>query len=71
MKQNAHDDYKMGTIKAADCLLTIIIQKKGHWYIGTVKELPSANSQGRTLSEVRRNLKEAVQLIVNKHALIW
>ncbi len=69
MKQSPHCDYKMTTIKAADCLFTAVIQKKGHWYIGTVKELSAANSQGRTLSEVRRNLKEAVQLIVNKPAL--
>jgi predicted RNase H-like HicB family nuclease len=44
--------------------LTAIIAKKGRWYVGTIKELPGANSQGRTLAELRRNLKEAIQLIV-------
>lgn len=27
-------------------------------------ELPGANSQGRTLSEVRKNLKEAIKLVI-------
>jgi predicted RNase H-like HicB family nuclease len=43
---------------------TAIIEKKGRWYIGTVEEIPGVNTQGRTLAEVRRNLKEAIQLIV-------
>ncbi|MGA7853998.1 MAG: type II toxin-antitoxin system HicB family antitoxin [Candidatus Acidiferrales bacterium] len=47
-----------------DRKLTAVIAKKGRWYVGTIKELPGVNSQGRTLAEVRRNLKEAVQLIV-------
>jgi predicted RNase H-like HicB family nuclease len=44
---------------------TTVISKKGRWYLGTVAELPGANTQGRTLSEVRRNLKEAVSLILD------
>jgi predicted RNase H-like HicB family nuclease len=43
---------------------TAIIEKKGCWYIGTVEEIPGVNTQGRTLAEVRRNLKEAIQLIL-------
>ena len=33
-------------------------------YIGLVEELPGANTQGETLDEVRENLKEAVQLVL-------
>jgi len=33
-------------------------------YIGYVAELPGANTQGETLEEVRENLKEAVQLLL-------
>jgi predicted RNase H-like HicB family nuclease len=44
---------------------TAIIEKKGRWYVDTVAEIPGVNTQGRrTLAEVRRNLKEAVQLIL-------
>jgi len=43
---------------------TAVIEKKGHWYVGTVEEIPGVNTQGRTLAEVRRNLKEAFALIV-------
>ena len=33
-------------------------------YIGFVEEIPGANSQGDTLDEVRENLREAVQLVL-------
>jgi predicted RNase H-like HicB family nuclease len=35
----------------------------GGW-IGYVEELPGANTQGKTKEEVRDNLKEAIQLII-------
>jgi predicted RNase H-like HicB family nuclease len=34
-------------------------------YIGYVPELPGANSQGETLEEVRENLSDAIQLILD------
>jgi len=34
-------------------------------YIGYVAELPGANTQGETLEEVRENLAEAIELILN------
>jgi predicted RNase H-like HicB family nuclease len=33
-------------------------------YIGFVEEIPGTNSQGETLDEVRENLREAVQLVL-------
>lgn len=33
-------------------------------YIGYVAELPGANTQGETIEEVRENLSEAIQLIL-------
>ena len=33
-------------------------------YVGYVAELPGANTQGVTLDEVRENLVEAVQMIL-------
>ena len=33
-------------------------------YIGFVEEITGANSQGETLDEVRENLREAVQLVL-------
>lgn len=44
---------------------TAIIQKVKEGYIGFVEELPGANTQGETIEEVRENLKEAVQLILD------
>lgn len=43
---------------------TAVFEQVGEWWIGYVEELPGANTQGKTLEEVRENLKEAVQLIV-------
>jgi len=43
---------------------TGVIEKRGNWYVGYVEELPGVNTQGKTLKEVRENLKEAIQLII-------
>ncbi|MDI6792809.1 MAG: type II toxin-antitoxin system HicB family antitoxin [bacterium] len=43
---------------------TAVFEQEGKWWIGYVEELPGANTQGRTLDEVRENLKEAVQLVI-------
>jgi len=39
--------------------LTAVFQKVAGGYVGFVEELPGANTQGRTLAEVRSNLAEA------------
>ena len=44
--------------------LTAVFQKVPEGYIGFVEELPGANTQGNTLAEARKNLKEAVQLVL-------
>jgi predicted RNase H-like HicB family nuclease len=61
---------KMVPMKTRDREFTAIIEKKGRWYIGTVEEIPGVNSQGRTLVELRRNLKEYIQLIVESNRSI-
>jgi len=43
---------------------TAVFEKVDDWYIGYVEELPGANTQGKTLDEVRENLREAIELIV-------
>ena len=44
--------------------MTAVFQKVEGGYIGFVEELPGANTQGRTLAEVRRNLVEAAELVL-------
>ena len=44
--------------------LTAIFQKVPEGFIGFVEELPGANTQGTTLDEVRNNLNEAVELVL-------
>ena len=43
---------------------TAVFEQVDKWWIGYVEELPGANTQGKTLEEVRENLKEAVQLVM-------
>ena len=45
-------------------LTTIFEEAEEGGYIGYVAELPSANTQGETMDEVRENLAEAIQLIL-------
>jgi predicted RNase H-like HicB family nuclease len=44
--------------------LTAVYMSVPEGYIGFVEEIPGANSQGETLEEVRENLREAVQLVL-------
>jgi predicted RNase H-like HicB family nuclease len=43
---------------------TAVFQKVKEGYIGFVEELPGANTQGSTLNEARKNLKEAIRLVL-------
>ncbi len=44
--------------------LTAVFQKVPGGYIGSVEELPGANTQARTLKEARERLAEAVELVL-------
>lgn len=43
---------------------TIIKPEANGWFVGWVEEIPGAISQGRSLQECRRNLRDALELIV-------
>jgi predicted RNase H-like HicB family nuclease len=47
-----------------DLTLNAVYLKVPEGYIGFVEELPGANTQGATLEEVRENLREAVELVI-------
>jgi predicted RNase H-like HicB family nuclease len=49
---------------------TAIYKKSGKWYLGWVEEIPGVNTQGRTLKEVKENLKEALLLILETNRII-
>ncbi len=44
---------------------TAVFKKTKDWWIAFVEELPGANTQGKTIDEARKNLKEAVEIILN------
>ena len=43
---------------------TAVFEKSPYGYIGYVAELPGANTEGKTLEETKRNLVEAIQLVL-------
>jgi len=43
---------------------TLVVVKSGNWYAGYVKELPGAHSQGKTIAQVKENIKEAIKMIL-------
>lgn len=49
---------------------TAIYKKRGKWYLGWVEEIPGVNTQGKTLKEVKENLKEALLLILETNRII-
>ncbi len=50
--------------------LTKVFQKVTEGYIGFVEELPGANTQGNTLEEVRVNLEEAIELVLEANRIL-
>ena len=43
---------------------TAVFERAGAWYVAYCPEIPGANGQGRTKSEARRSLLEAIALIL-------
>ena len=50
-----------------ESVFTDVFEKIDKCYIGYIEELPGANAQGRTLDEVRENLREAVELVLKSN----
>ncbi len=46
---------------------TAVVQKRGTWYVGFIEEVPGANAQGRTLAELRRNLRDALREVLEAY----
>jgi predicted RNase H-like HicB family nuclease len=46
---------------------SIIRPDKRGWFVGWVEEIPGALTHGRSLEECRRNLKEALELVLETH----
>ena len=39
-----------------------VIEKRGRWYVAYLKGIPGINTQGRSVSEAKRNLADAIRL---------
>jgi predicted RNase H-like HicB family nuclease len=49
---------------------TGLYKKKGKWYLGWVEEIPGVNTQGKTLSEAKENLKDALSLVLETNRIL-
>ena len=49
---------------------TAIYKKSGKWYLGWIEEIPGVNTQGKTLREVKENLKDALLLILETNRIL-
>ena len=49
---------------------TAVYRKVPEGYIAFVEELPGANTQGETLEEARRNLLEAVEMVLDANRVL-
>ena len=43
---------------------TAVFERDGDWYVAYCPEIPGANGQGRTKEDARRNLAEAIALVL-------
>ncbi len=43
---------------------TAVYKRSGNWYLAWVEEIPGVNTQGKTLFEAKKNLKEALFLVL-------
>lgn len=43
---------------------TAVYIKRGKWYVGFVEEIPGVNTQGKTLSATKKNLREALEMVL-------
>ncbi len=50
--------------------LTAVFEKSPYGYIGYVEELPGVNTQGKTLEETKKNLIEAIRLVLEANRQI-
>lgn len=46
--------------------LTLEYWKDDKWYVGQLRELPNVLSQGKTLDELKENIRDAYKLVVMK-----
>jgi predicted RNase H-like HicB family nuclease len=41
------------------------------WYVGRIKEVPGVFSQGETLNELEKNIREAYKLMIEEEEPVW
>lgn len=53
-----------------DRQFTAIYKKTGNWYLGWIEKIPGVNTQGKTLKEIKENLREALLLILETNKIL-
>ncbi|MBI4428456.1 MAG: type II toxin-antitoxin system HicB family antitoxin [Ignavibacteriales bacterium] len=47
---------------------TLDYWKDGRWYVGKLQEVPGVFSQGKSLSELEKNIREAYKLMLQENS---
>ncbi len=50
--------------------ITASYKKVGKWYAGWIDEIPGVNTQGRTLVSCKKNLREALKLVIETNKML-
>ena len=48
---------------------TALYKKTGKWYSAWIEEIPGVNTQGKTLREARKNLKDALIMVLESNRI--
>lgn len=49
---------------------TEVIERDGDRWVGSIEEVPGANTQDRTLEEVRENLRDALAMVLEANRML-
>ena len=61
---------KLCISKILNMKLTAIIEtSKDGWYVGQIEEFPAALSQGKTIAELKRNLLDALRILIKPESV--
>ncbi len=58
----------MGSVKKKVQKFPVIVEREDGWYIAECPALPGCVSQGRTLKEALKNIREAIELSLETRA---
>ena len=57
-------------MKTSSQTFTAVYEKRGKWFIAFIEEIPGVNTQGKTLAEAKKNLRQALEIILATNRML-